>query len=339
MSNADTLVTVTGISGFIAMHCARELLREGYSVRGTLRSLDKEAAVRAALVEDEGQGRRLSFAAANLTDDAGWAEAVAGARYVMHVASPVPAEEPADEQVVIRPAVEGTLRVLRAAREARVARVVLTSSVAAILSGHDYTNGRTFTEDDWSDLDGQDVQAYQKSKTLAERAAWDFVDALEGDATLELCTINPVYVLGPSLLGRDNASNEVVRKLLAREVPGVPRFFLGLVDVRDVAHAHVLAMTTPDAAGKRFIVQSDTCWMAEIARALKAEGFRVSTLELPNLLVRLVALFDKTVAMVVPSLGQKRSVSAAQAERVLGWHGRDMKSMVLDTARDMSARA
>jgi len=328
----DTLVVVTGASGFIALHCVRELLEQGYRVRGTVRSLASEAKLRRALLPLE-PGDRLSFAAAELLSDAGWSEALAGARYVLHVASPLPKAIPRDENELIRPAREGALRVLRAARVAGVQRVVMTSSMAAVASGRVHDGVHVFDERDWSDL-GRPMGAYEKSKTLAEQAAWEFVRG-EG-LGLELVTINPTFVLGPSLSGAENASNEIVGKLVRRQVPGVPRLQFALVDVRDVATAHVLAMTAPKAAGERFIVTSETAWFKEIAETLKAAGFRVPTFEVPNFVTRIIALFDPTLRLVAPRLGRRTLISNEKAKRELGWSGRGMKEMVLDTARHMA---
>ena len=327
----NTSVVVTGASGFIALHCVRELLEQGYRVRGTVRSLGSEAALRRALLPLE-PGERLSFAQAELLSDAGWSEALAGARYVLHVASPVPKARPKDDDELVRPARDGALRVLRAARVAGVARVVMTSSMAAIGSGRVHDGKHVFDERDWSDL-GRPMGAYEKSKTLAEQAAWEFARG-EGRG-LELVTINPTYVLGPSLTKAENASNEIVGKLVRREVPGLPRLQFPLVDVRDVAKAHVLAMTAPAAAGERFIVTSETVWYADIAATLKAEGFRVTTRVIPDFVTRFVALFDPTLRLISPRLGRRSLISNEKAKRELGWSGRGMREMVLDTARNM----
>jgi dihydroflavonol-4-reductase len=325
---ARTLVTVTGASGFIALHCVRELLERGYRVRGTVRKLGSEAKLRRAL-GSLGDSERLGFVEAELLADAGWMEAMTGAKYVLHVASPLPKAEPKDEQELIQPAREGALRVLKAAQEARVSRVVMTSSVAAVLSGRERDTGHVFDEDDWADLDGA-MASYAKSKTLAELAAWRFVREA---GELELVTMNPVYVLGPSLSGADNTSNEIVRKLLDRAMPGVPRIHFGLVDVRDVATAHVLAMTSDKAAGQRFILSSDAAWMREIAEVLAQGGYRVPTRELPNFMVRIAGLFDPTIRMIVKDLGKPFLITSEKAQRLLGWSGRSMKEMALDTAR------
>jgi dihydroflavonol-4-reductase len=329
----NTVVTVTGASGFIALHCVRELLERGFRVRGTLRNLGSEAALRRALAPLD-PGDRLAFVRAELLDDAGWTDAVRGARFVLHVASPLPKALPKDENDLIRPAREGVTRVLRAARDAGVTRVVMTSSGAAITSGRERSDTHTFDEHDWSDL-SRTVTAYDKSKTLAEQAAWAF--AREGLGP-ELTTINPVFVLGPSLSGADNTSNEIVGKLLRREVPGCPRIEFPLVDVRDVARGHVLAMLHPAAAGERFLLVSDSAWMCDIARVLAQAGYRVPTRELPNFLVRFVSLFDPTLRLVVDDLGKPARMNGQKARDVLGWSGRPMRDMVLDTARAIAER-
>jgi dihydroflavonol-4-reductase len=336
MSEVDptnTLVTVTGASGFIGLHCVRELLERGFRVRGTLRNLATAPSLRRALLPLE-PGDRLEFCAAELLADGGWAEALAGARYVLHVASPLPKKPPKHEDELVRPAREGVLRVLAASRAAGVARVVMTSSAAAITSGRERTPDHVFDEHDWSDL-SRPMGAYEKSKTLAEKAAWDFVR--EGGAP-ELVALNPVYVLGPSLTGADNTSNEIVGKLLRREFPGCPRLEFPLVDVRDVAKAHVLAMLAPAAAGERFLLVSDTAWMKRIAEVLAEAGYRVATRELPNVVVRLVSLFDPIVRLVVDDLGKPALTSGEKAKTRLGWSGRSMREMVLDTAKVMSER-
>ncbi len=337
MTKTNTLVTVTGASGFIALHCVRELLQEGYRVRGTLRSLDKEPAVRAALALDEEADSRLSFVVANLLEDDGWPAAVEGARYVLHIASPAPAAPTENEDELIRPAREGTLRVLRAAEAAGVSRVVMTSSVAAVLYNEKGERGEPLDEDDWSNL-WDSMRAYEKSKTLAERAAWDFVAALPGESPMELVAMNPSYVLGPSLLGANNASNELVRKLLYREMPGVPRLHVPLVDVRDVATAHVAAMTAPQAAGKRFILSTEEYWYRELAEQLETAGYKVPTRVFPNWIVRIFGRFDPAVALIVPRLGKRRNLSNRQAKALLDWKTRPMRQTIVDTAEDIASR-
>src|SRR6476661_7698297 len=258
----DQLVLVTGGSGFIGAHCIRRLHEDGYRVRTTVRSLAREAEVR----QMAGEGP-LEFAEADLTDDAGWAEAVAGCDFVLHVASPFPLGQPKHEDELIVPARDGALRVLRAARDAGVRRVVLTSSFAAIGYGHDEGDA-VADETRWTDVDGPGVSAYAKSKTLAERAAWDFVRAEGG--SLELATVNPVAVLGP-LLGPDpSTSIELVKRLIDGSMPGTPKVAFGIVDVRDVADLHVRAMAAPEAAGERFLAVGEQWrWASEMAGWLR----------------------------------------------------------------------
>ncbi len=320
---SNDLVLVTGGSGFVGVHTILRLLQAGYPVRTTVRSLEREAEVREMLryggVE---AGDRLSFARADLMRDEGWPEAVAGCRFVHHVASPFPATPPKDENELILPAREGTLRVLGAARDAGVQRVILTSSFAAIGYGHDRKRTAPFTEEDWTDPDSPETPAYQKSKTLAERAAWDFV-AREGGG-MELVSINPVGIFGPTL-GRDvGTSIGIVQNLLEGKLPGMPRIRIGLVDVRDVAELHFRAMTSPAAAGQRFLATaSDFIPLVDVARILRenlgAAASRVKARELPDFLVRLVAMFDKNARLVVPELGLDKHGSNAKARAAFNW--------------------
>jgi nucleoside-diphosphate-sugar epimerase len=336
-----TTVLVTGGSGFIGSHVLVQLLAAGYDVRTTVRNLQRESDVRAMLCVggvEAGMAAsgRIRFFAADLLSDAGWAEAAAGCEYVLHVASPLPMKVPKEENELIVPAREGTLRVLRAARDAGVKRVVLTSSSAAISYGH-APQKKPFTEADWTDLNGH-VQPYMKSKTLAERAAWDFM-AREG-GKLELAVVNPVGVFGP-VLGPDfSASIEIVKRLMDGTVPGCPRLSFGAVDVRDVVDMHLRAMTDPAAKGERFLaVAGDSISFLEIARLLKREmgeaGKWVPARAVPDWVLRLMAVFDPTVGMVVPELGKVRDVSNAKARRVLGWTPRSNEESILATAESL----
>ena len=260
-------VLVTGGSGFLGAHTIAALLAGGHRVRTTVRNPSREADVRGMLSEAGAEaGERLTFHPANLENDLGWPEAVAGSDYVLHVASPFPATAPKDESELIVPARDGALRVLRAARDAEVKRVVLTSSFAAIGYGH-LPRSAPFDETSWTNLD-RHVSAYVKSKTIAERAAWDFV-ATEG-AGLELSVVNPTGIFGP-ILGPDYASSIfLIKRLLDGELPGCPKLYFGTVDVRDVADLHVRAMTNPAARGERFLaVAGDFLSVVEMARLLK----------------------------------------------------------------------
>lgn len=331
-------VLVTGGSGFIGSHIILQLLASGHEVRTTVRSLQREADVRAMLREGGAEpGDRLSFVAADLLNDAGWAEAVAGCEYVVHVASPLPPSVPQNEDELIVPAREGTLRVLRAARDAGVKRVVQTSSFAAIGYGRKEANV-TFTEADWTDTSGSDVQAYTKSKTLAERAAWDFI-AKEGGG-LELSVINPVGVFGP-VLGPDySTSILMVQRLMDGAVPGCPRLYFGVVDVRDVADLHIRAMTNPAAKGERFLaVSGNFMTMQEIAKVLKARmdaaAKKVPTRQLPDWLVRLAVLRDPAIKLILPELGKVKNATNEKAVRVLGWAPRSKEDAIIATAESL----
>jgi nucleoside-diphosphate-sugar epimerase len=334
----ESTVLVTGGSGFVGSHSIVQLLAAGHRVRTTVRNLKREADVRAMVKEGGAEaGDRLSFFPADLESDAGWAEAVSGCEYVLHVASPFPAGVPKHENELIIPAREGAVRVLRAARDAGVKRVVLTSSFAAIGYGHP-PRSTPFNETDWTDVDGEGVSAYAKSKTLAERAAWDFI-AREG-GELELSVVNPVGVFGP-VLGPDySTSILVVQKLMDGAMPGLPRLYFGAVDVRDVAELHIRAMTHAGAKDERFLaVAGDFMSMIDIATVLKtrmgAAAKRVPTRELPNWVVRLAALKDPAVKLILPELGKVKNATNEKAMRILGWSPRSNKESIVASAESL----
>jgi nucleoside-diphosphate-sugar epimerase len=331
-------ILVTGGSGFIGSHCILQLLAAGHQVRTTVRSLKREGDVRAMLREGGVEpGDRLSFVAADLENDAGWSQAASGCEYVLHVASPLPANVPKHEDELIIPAREGALRVLRASRDAGVKRVVLTSSFAAVGYGHKQQKA-PFDETSWTDLSGGDVLPYAKSKTLAERAAWDFI-ANEGGA-LELSVVNPVGVFGP-VLGPDySTSILLVKRLMDGAVPGCPRLYFGIVDVRDVAGLHIAAMAHPAAKGERFLaVAGDFMSILDIARVLKSylgeSGKRVPTWQLPNWVVRLAAMRDPAVKQLLPELGKVKNATGDKARRVLGWKPRSNEEAIVATAESL----
>jgi nucleoside-diphosphate-sugar epimerase len=341
LNNKEELMStilVTGGSGFVGSHCILQLLAAGHQVRTTVRNLKRESDVRALLKEGGAEpGDRLSFIAADLENDAGWLEAVTGCDYVLHVASPFPQSIPKHEDELIVPAREGALRVLRAARDAGVKRVVLTSSFAAIGYGHKEQKA-PFNETIWTDLEGDDVRPYAKSKTLAERAAWDFI-ASEG-SDLELSVINPVGIFGP-VLGPDYATSIlIVQRLMDGAVPGCPKLYFGVVDVRDVADLHIRAMTDPAAKGERFLaVAGDFMSMQDIARVLKnhmgAAAKRVPTRQLPNWLVRIAAMRDPAVQQIVPELGKVKNATNEKARRLLGWTPRSNEESIVATAESL----
>lgn len=324
-------VLVTGASGYIAGFIVQALVRDGWQVRGTIRNLARADEVRRTLGLPD-----LELVAVDLMGDTGWAEAMAGVDFVQHIASPIPAGEPKDPNELIVPAREGALRALRFAHAAGVKRVVMTSSMAAIAYGHPEPRP-VFTERNWTNPDSPDAYAYIRSKTVAERAARDWM-ASHG-APMEFVTINPAAVLGP-VLGPDfSTSLEVVKKLLDGALPGLPQLGFGVVDVRDVADLHVRAMTEPGLNGERFIAQGRFMWMREVAEVLKSglgrEARRVPSMGLPNVLLRLLANFDPTVKMVVPELGKRREASAAHALARLGWKTRPEEDTILDCARSL----
>ena len=341
-SSEKPLVLVTGASGFIAGQCVRELLEHGYRVRGTVRSLADEKKIGHLRELGRVHNCEIELVEADLSHDAGWSQAVAGATFILHVASPFPASTPDDENELIRPAVDGALRVLSAAAatDGTVRRVVMTSSVAAAAFGHPDQPGKVFTEEDWSNLPA--CQPYQKSKTLAEQGAWEFVAGLAEGQRFELAVINPGFVVGP-VLGRDcGTSAEVLRKLMSRELPACPRIGWAVVDVRDVALAHRLAMENPSAAGNRYIVAGDHVWMQDAAKMMAEEfkslGYRIPTGALPYWLMWIGARFDKTVRMALGYVGHREDVSADKARRELGWQPRPARESFIDMGHSLIDR-
>ncbi|MFT4166877.1 MAG: aldehyde reductase [Microlunatus sp.] len=334
-------ILVTGGSGFIAGDLILQLLKRGYLVRTTVRSLHREEAVRQVL-SDAGmvRGASLSFAAADLTDDAGWTEAMAGIDVVAHVASPVLPGHVDNEDDVIVPAREGTLRVLRAARDAGVRRVVLTSAFHAVGWGHPHDE-HVFTEEDWTVLDGPGVDAYAKAKTLAERAAWDFV--ADQDDAPELVTMLPVAVMGPMMGASISGANQIVQSMLTGTMPGLPDIHIPIVDVRDVAGAHVAAIETPAAAGERFLLSDGSALsLREIGSVLRAHlgavATKVPTRRIPDFVVRLGALFSDELRSVAPDLGYARRTSNEKARGVLDWHPRSPEEAIVAAGQSMVAK-
>lgn len=332
-------VLVTGGSGYIAGVLIRKLLAAGWQVNTTVRDLAREPALRQRLGADAGDARdQMRFFAADLMHDAGWAEAAAGCSHLAHLASPLPAGVPRDANELIVPARDGALRALKAARDAGVHRVVMTSSVAAIAYGHGPGEHR-FTEGDWTNLSAPDVPPYVQSKTVAERAARDWV-AREGGG-LAFCTVNPSVVLGPVASADYSASVVIVQSLLQGRIPALPRIGFGVVDVRDVAELHWRALTAPDMADERFIACGGFLWLREIAAVLReelgADARRVPTLQLPDWSVRLVARFSPLVRNAASELGTSRHQDASHARAVLGWEPRATREAILASARDLIA--
>lgn len=329
-------VLVSGGTGYIAGFLVKQLLEQGWVVHATVRNLAREAGLRRLV---GGTPDTLRVFAADLTADAGWAEAMAGCSHVAHVASPFNTTAPRHEDELIVPAREGVLRALRFARDAGVARFVQTSSVAAIAYGHGKGVHR-FTEADWTDVNGRDVYAYVKSKTIAERAAREWI-AAEGGA-MEFVSVNPAAVLGPVWTDDFSASIEVVRQLLSGALPGCPDLGFGIVDVRDVADLHVRALTAPGIAGERFIASGPFLKLIEVARVLKTElpdqSRKVPTRRLPDWLVRFSALFNPMIRQITGELGNIRDVYASHARDVLGWQTRPVAESITDCARSLIDR-
>jgi len=321
-------VLVTGATGFIAGHCVKELLENGYAVRGTVRDIARADV--GHLMEIAGGS--LELVEASLDDDAGWDAAVAGCTFVWHLASPVPAGVPRDENDIIQPAVDGTLRVLGAAARGGVTRVLMASSIDAIVRGH-ADNTPTRTEADWSVVERS--APYPKSKTLAERAAWDFV----ATRNLELVAVNPGLVVGPLLHKEQKTSMEVIRLLLSRKLPAVPRISFSIVDVRDVAAALRLATEAPGAAGNRYILGTEPLWMGDIARILKTtfgpRGYRVPTRRLPYWVMWLNARVDRVVRLALDYHAIPLRLELNKAQRELGWKPRPAEESIVAAAESL----
>jgi dihydroflavonol-4-reductase len=337
MALSSKPILVTGASGFVALHTIIQLLQQGYKVRATLRTLSREAEVRETLSKYVQANGRLEIIFGDLEQDTGWDDAMIGVEYVLHVASPFPLYEPKHEDELIVPAVQGALRVLRAAHKGQIKRVVQVSSNAAISAGHNGEN-KTFTEDDWSIIENN-IGAYSKSKTLAERAAWDFINGAENTNKMELVTINPPLILGPVPNKIFRTSVELIRTYMLGQVPGVGQLKMGFVDVRDVASALILAMTTPEAAGNRFLCSGGVLWLKEIAEILHKEyakrGYKIPTLQFPSFLVRFIALFDKKISLVTNSLNWDYELSSEKSKRILKWNPRSKEEAILSMAESL----
>lgn len=332
---AGDRVLVTGARGFIAKHVIAELLLAGYSVTGTLRSTAAEAEVRAAVRKRVNPGTQLDFVVADLLSDAGWSEAAAGCRYVIHLASPFPAVQPRDPNDVVRPAVEGTRRVLETASTAGVQRVVVTSSVASVAAGR--FDKEMFDEADWSDVSFRSITPYQLSKTLAERTAWD----TSRQSGLPIVVLNPGQVFGPPLDANLDTSGFIIASQLRGRFPVVANYGFPVVDVRDVALAHVAALTRSEAAGERIILADDFVRLIDIARwlgeALPAYRRKVPRRVLPNVMARLLTPFVAELGTLRADLGRTWQVAHNKAERILGIRFRPARQAVIAMAETLIA--
>jgi dihydroflavonol-4-reductase len=331
-------VLVTGGSGYLGGWCLVELLRRGYRVRTTVRDISREAEVRARLEPEVDAGNNLSVLSADLRSDEGWGEAVQGCDYVLHVASPFPPQQPKDPDELIVPAREGTLRVLKAALDAGVNRIVITSSIAAVGGSTNHASA-PLAEADWTDSDNPKLTPYTRSKTIAERAAWDFVK--ERGAVEKLAVVNPGAILGPVLSDDRSYSLELVERLL-KGMPGAPRIGFSIVDVRDVADLHIRAMTTPEAGGERFIAVARFQWLSEVAAVLRdrlgPDAAKVPKRNVPDLVVRAMGIFDSGIRSIAGQLGRKVEMSSAKAEAQLGWSPRPVEDTVADCGRSLISK-
>jgi dihydroflavonol-4-reductase len=329
-------ILVTGGSGYIGSWCTLALLDAGYSVRTTVRNLAREDEVREMLRRGGAEaGDQLRVVRADLSSDDGWADAVAGVDGVLHVASPTLTQAPKNDDEMVRPAIDGTLRVLRAARDGGVRRVVLTSAIGAIAYGHE-PRDTPFTEDDWTDVNAENIQPYQKSKTLAERAAWDFIK----DGSLELATVNPTGVLGP-VLGPDySPSLGAIARMLEGTMTATLPFATGYVDVRDVASLQLLALTEDAAAGQRFIATAGhSLWMREVAAILRERlgerAAKVPTKEMPVWVAKGLAKVNPDMRNLRAILGRNLDATSAKAERLLGWKARPIADTIAETGESL----
>jgi dihydroflavonol-4-reductase len=333
---SDT-VLVTAASSFLGSHVAATLLKMGFPVRGTVRTEKKRQSTAKAVAGYAGVAEdAVEIVTADLGRDEGWEEAVSGVDTVIHCASPFPLSEPKDENEVIRPAREGTRRVLTAAHRAGVRRVVLTSSLIAVVGGHEHHGGPVHAGM-WTDLDAPGLSAYAKSKTLAEQDAWQF--QREQAERLELVAVNPGAILGPVILPQLGTSNRIVERILAGALPALPRVGFETVDVRDAAEAHVRAMMVQEAAGRRLLVGNGFLWFRDVAKML-AKAYpdrRIPQRELPGAVVRLAARFDPNLKATVADLNRRTDVRVTDTMDLLNWHPRPLMETVVETAESLLA--
>ena len=323
-------VLVTGGSGYIGLHCISLLLKEGYAVRTSLRSMKRKKEIQEALSGSIKNNESLEFCELDLMRDEGWDAAVKGCSYVLHVASPVYEKNMQDENSFIQPAKEGLLRALKPAVKYKIKRFVMTSSIAAITQGHE---DKEIDESFWSVID-ENTLPYIKSKTYAEKAMWDYMNQIEETKKIEVCTINPSFVFGPSLTNDMGASNLLIRALLVGRLPALAKIQFNVVNVLDVAKAHVLALKSDSAAGQRFIVSEKALWLSDIAEILKNNGFKkVPTIVAPNFLLGFLSFFLKDIALFKDRLGKSQITKSDNAKKLLEWKPGLVENAIIDTAK------
>ena len=324
-------VLVTGGSGFIALHCIAELLKQNFSVRTSLRSMNRKDEIIESLSKEVNINNNLEFCSLDLLKDDGWDDASKDCTYVLHVASPILTKDP-DPNTLIKPAVEGLMRALKSSIKNNVKRFVMTSSVAAISRG---TIKEWYDENDWSDVNSKIINSYSISKTMAEKSLWDHMESLDEKERIEVCTINPTFVIGKSLSKDIGASNLIIKKILDGSMPFLPKLNLGIVDVIDVAKMHIKAMITESANNKRFLLCTKNMWYNDVANLLNQNGYKAPKLTAPNLLIKFFALFNPTIKPFVKSLGIEQKYRNDQAKDILRWEPSNIENSILSIAKQI----
>lgn len=326
-------ILVTGANGYIAKHIIADLYKNKYSVVGTLRNIKNSKDVQTDIENYLNDKIDITFKQASLDSDTGWDDAVRGCDAIIHTASPFPIEYVKNEMDLILPAKEGTLRVLRAAKNNSVNRIILTSSNAAVYAGNKHIN--IFDETIWSNINVKGVRAYTKSKTVAEKAAWDFCDK---NPSILLTSINPVLVWGPGIGDHSSsASLKIFDMLIKKELPMVPKVKIPIVDVRDVSMAHVNALKNKDTQNNRFLISEGTYWFIDICKDLIKLNIDAPNKQAPSFLIRLLSFFDKKLKEITPFLNYDFKIKADKAKKILGFNPMSLEDTLKDTKSYLSS--
>ncbi len=326
-------VFVSGGTGYIALHCIAKLIKNGYRVKTSLRSLNRKNEVISSISNIVNCENKIEFCELDLLKDEGWDNAIKGCQYVLHTASPVSLLLTHEPNSLIKPAVDGLERCLKSAVKNKVKKFVMTSSFSAIGAG-----SKDFELDDnnWTDLKNPNISPYDISKTKAEMFMWKYINDLDDSMKIEVCSINPVIVIGPSLSKDVGVSNTVIKKLLDGSSPMTPKFGINLVDVKDVADMHVEAMVNKHASGKRFLLSAETMWFPKVSKILRENHFiKAPRFTAPNFLIKILALFDKELKIVLFYLGFKNSLHTNNASKILNWKPRKINNAIIDTAKQL----
>jgi len=340
MDKSNIKVLITGVTGFIGSHVAIQLLNAGYQVRGSLRNPKRIEDIKQVIAGHTNNIGNLTFVEAELTDAKSWVEATKGMDYVQHIASPQTGVLPKHEDDLIIPAKEGTLNILESALKNGVKRVIMTSSAAAIGYGNLKSTTQPYTEEHWTDIkDRKDTTPYIRSKTIAEKAAWKFMQQHVQNNQMELVTVQPVAVLGPVIEKDYGVSAEWIKKLLDGDFPGTPKFGISMVDVRDVADLQIKAMEQKEAAGQRFICNAGFYWASEIVKIIKETHpqykKRMPKFNLPSFVIRLMGVFDPLLRSALNELGKKRIFDNSKAVNQLNWYPRSTKEALIATVNSL----